>query len=147
VRGGVVEAVADDAHPTRRWNGYGNAVVVRHPRLGVWSFYAHLDSVEVEEGQVVEAGQRLGAVGNSTNRRFPYMVPHLHLEVRRAKANGESPFPGAYREYNLDPEPWLASLGVRYDHEDAAEDTAQPVLVVDSCEHGRDHVHAPTASN
>lgn len=133
VRGGIVEAVAREDRPTRRWAGYGNAVVVRHPDLGVWSFYAHLDRVDVMEGQHLEPGQPIGEVGNTNNGRFRHMVPHLHFEVRRARANGDSPFPGSYRRYNLDPEAWLASMGVRFDpdHSVGGDD---PVLVVASCE-------------
>ncbi len=133
VRGGVVQAVTHEDRPSRRWGGYGNAVVVHHPDLDVWTFYAHLDQVDVEEGQVLEPGRPIGRVGNTTNGRFPNMVPHLHFEVRRARTDGSSPFPGAYRDFNLDPEAWLASMGVRFDHEHQAGGS-DPVLVVASCE-------------
>lgn len=130
-RGGVVEVVATNRRGWSRFAGYGNAVVVRHPELGRWSFYAHLGSVDVEEGQTVSAGQRLGVVGNTTNGRFPRMVPHLHFEVRRARRDGASPFPGPYRRHNVNPEQWLASLGLDLDrdHECAHSDEA-PLLVV-----------------
>ena len=142
VRGGVVETVAVETRRTRRFAGYGNAIVVRHEDTGEWSFYAHLDGVAVEEGDVVVPGQPLGLVGSTTNGRFPGMVPHLHFEVREATADGESPFPGPYRRYNLDPEEWLADLGVRYHHDEEAEDCVMhgegeapaPVLVVRAAE-------------
>ncbi|HJL16165.1 MAG TPA: M23 family metallopeptidase [Sandaracinaceae bacterium LLY-WYZ-13_1] len=118
VREGVVELVTRNTRRSR-YAGYGNAVVVRHPGAERWSFYAHLDSVDVEEGQRVAPGERLGTVGNTTNGRFPYMVPHLHFEVRRARRDGSSPFPGRYRRHNLDPEQWLASLGVDFDADGA----------------------------
>lgn len=60
--------------------GYGNLVVVDHGD-GVSTFYAHLSSIAVRSGDVLEAGQLLGYVG-STGRSTG---PHLHYEVR---ANG-----------------------------------------------------------
>ena len=62
------------------WNsgGYGNLVVVRH-RLGYESWYAHLASIAVGQGQAVVGGNTIGYVG-STGRSTG---PHLHFEVRR----------------------------------------------------------------
>jgi murein DD-endopeptidase MepM/ murein hydrolase activator NlpD len=117
VRAGIVEAVATN-RGRAFFNGYGNAVVVYHPELDQWSFYAHLRETSVEVGQAVLPGERIGSVGNTTNGRFPRMGAHLHFEVRRRTSEGLSPFPGAYRQYNLDPERWLTDQGVRF--EDAA---------------------------
>ncbi len=111
---GVVEQVVANVR-RNQFSGYGNAIVIRHPDTGHWSFYAHLSSADVEEGQIVRAGQPIGRVGNTTNGRFPGMVAHLHFEVRQARSDGRSPFPGAYRQHNVDPEEWLAALGVSFD--------------------------------
>lgn len=136
VRSGVVEAVAHERDRRSAFAGYGNAVVVHHLDTDRWSLYAHLDEVFVQEGQRVDAGAMLGRVGNTTNRRFPGMVSHLHLEVRVARPDGGSPFPGPYRRHNIDPEEWLADLGVRFEqdpdcvlHEGEA-DVPAPMLVV-----------------
>ncbi len=138
VRGGVVEAVATNTTQTL-FAGYGNAVVVHHPDEGRWSFYAHLEDVTVEEGQPVEPGTLLGHVGNTTNGRFPGMGAHLHFEVRVARGDGGSPFPGPYRRHNVDPEDWLAAMGVRLEHDEDEDcalhghgelDEAAPVLTV-----------------
>ncbi|MCA9604429.1 MAG: M23 family metallopeptidase [Myxococcales bacterium] len=117
VRGGVVEHVTENTTGRTRFGGYGRAVVVYHPDVERWSFYAHLDSTDVEEGQLVEAGERLGTVGNSSNRRFRDMPTHLHFEVRSAGPGGRSPFPGPYRRHNEDPIEWLQSMGVRFVHD------------------------------
>ncbi len=135
-RAGVVESVAREGEGGRRFAGYGNAVVVRHEDDGAWSFYAHLSRVDVQPGQYVLPGDKLGDVGATTNGRFPNMVAHLHFEVREARPDGGSPFPGAYGRYNLDPEAWLAERGVRFEHhedEDCLEHP-QPVLVVREAE-------------
>jgi murein DD-endopeptidase MepM/ murein hydrolase activator NlpD len=55
----------------------GKTVVLEH-LPGVYSLYFHLSELAVEEGQVVEAGQRLGAVGMSGLATGP----HLHWELR-----------------------------------------------------------------
>lgn len=53
---------------------YGKQVRVRHSN-GFWSVYAHLESVGVAVGQVVQGGQRLGAADNTGNS----FGSHLHL--------------------------------------------------------------------
>jgi murein DD-endopeptidase MepM/ murein hydrolase activator NlpD len=58
-------------------NGYGNVVQIRHTNDRS-TLYAHLSRVDVKQGQRVEQGQRVGAVGTtgwSTG-------PHLHFEFR-----------------------------------------------------------------
>lgn len=114
IRDGVVETVARDAQRSGPFNGYGNAVVVRHGD-GFWSFYAHLSSVLVQEGEQVYAGTKLGRIGNTSNGKFQGMAAHLHLEVRHGAPDGRSPFPGPYASYNIDPEEYLARYGVTFD--------------------------------
>jgi murein DD-endopeptidase MepM/ murein hydrolase activator NlpD len=109
---GQVALIGLEKQP-RGLSGYGNAIVLFHPDLGLYSFYAHLSKVAVTPGQTVAAGQVIGAVGNTTNGKFPGMGAHLHFEMRKPRADGSIPFPGAYREFNVDPAPVLANIGVR----------------------------------
>ena len=95
--------------------GYGNVVVIYHEDEDLWVVYAHLHSINVEPGMRVEAGHVLGTVGNTSNRRFPGMAVHLHLEVRERSEDGGAPIPGPYRVNNINPQTWLASHGVEYD--------------------------------
>ncbi len=115
VRAGVVEAVPRNRERHTGYDGYGNAVVVRHDDEGVWVLYAHLQTVAVRPGDRVEAGQLLGTSGRTSNRKFPHLGPHLHLEVRVATPEGETPFPGVYRRYNVNPRCWFARHGLYYD--------------------------------
>lgn len=61
---------------------YGNVVILRHPELfegrDMYTLYAHLSAIDVEEGQSVSMGERLGAVGATGAANGS----HLHFEVR-----------------------------------------------------------------
>lgn len=64
-------------------NYYGNVVILAHDirsldNRQIFTLYAHLDRVEAEAGQDVQAGERLGRVGSSGIA----LGAHLHFEVR-----------------------------------------------------------------
>jgi murein DD-endopeptidase MepM/ murein hydrolase activator NlpD len=61
----------------RRKSGYGRVIMVDHG-AGVETRYAHLQSIEIDAGERVSAGTRIGTVG-STGRATG---PHLHFELR-----------------------------------------------------------------
>ncbi|RYY84166.1 MAG: M23 family metallopeptidase, partial [Comamonadaceae bacterium] len=58
-------------------NGFGNVVFIRHNGSDV-TVYAHLSRIDVRQGQKVEQGQRVGAVGSTGWATGP----HLHFEFR-----------------------------------------------------------------
>lgn len=58
-------------------NGYGNVVFVKHRNQQV-TVYAHLSRIDVRQGQSVEQGQTIGAVGATGWATGP----HLHFEFR-----------------------------------------------------------------
>ena len=58
-------------------HGPGNVVIIDHG-WGLYSYFAHLSEIAVGEGDVVEPGQVVGAVG-ATGR---VTGPHLHWTVR-----------------------------------------------------------------
>ena len=62
-----------------RQNGYGNVVEVRHANNRS-TLYAHLSRIDVRQGQRVEQGQTIGAVGATGWATGP----HLHYEFRVA---------------------------------------------------------------
>ncbi len=70
-RGVIVEAGVN--------RGFGKTVVVAHSHE-CKTRYAHLSGIDVEVGDAVEQGQRIGRVGNTGNTRGRNGV-HLHLEV------------------------------------------------------------------
>ncbi len=97
---GVVVAAGTD-HLIEYGNGidfYGNLVVVEHHLdpfpSPIFTLYGHLDTVQVQVGQSVAAGDVLGTVGKSGKA----MGMHLHFEVR---TNG-----GSYTDVH-NPELWF----------------------------------------
>ncbi len=128
--GVVVVAGADTGYPADAVNNgppsyspyvdyYGNLVVIEHrlPALSLggipgfkgplYTLYAHLSEILVEEGQEVRAGQEIGRVGMTGGATGN----HLHFEVRL----GENTYPAAHN-----PELWLRG--------DAVPERAQAVL-------------------
>lgn len=80
-----------------RASGYGNAIYIQDPDGDV-HVYGHMRYYDVEEGQIVHAGDeiaQIGSEGQSTG-------PHLHYEVHRGGEGGR----------RLDPEEYLAERGV-----------------------------------
>lgn len=60
-----------------RQSGFGNLVIIQHD-FGIETYYAHLSSISVREGQRVSRGERIGGMG-STGRSTGV---HLHYEIR-----------------------------------------------------------------
>ncbi|GAB2732961.1 M23 family metallopeptidase [Kitasatospora kifunensis] len=97
--GTPVDAVGAATVVSATWDGaYGNEVVLRLTD-GRFAQYAHLSHLDVEAGQQVSAGQRLGASGSTGNSTGP----HLHFEIRTVDRYGAV----------LDPVAYLTAHGVR----------------------------------
>jgi len=77
-------------------SGYGNKVEIRHWD-GTVSWYGHMSQINVEVGEKVTPGQKVGEVGNTGHSTGP----HLHLEIH---PDGGGP---------VDPQPWLAKRGLK----------------------------------
>ena len=60
------------------YGGYGRAVIINHG-AGITTLYGHTSQVYVAEGQAVEQGQAIAAVGSTGLSTGP----HLHFEVRQ----------------------------------------------------------------
>lgn len=78
----VVEAGKGSFNEDEAITAYGNTVVIQHD-FGyngepVYTLYAHMSVILVEEGQRVRAGDLLGLVGATGNATGP----HVHFEVR-----------------------------------------------------------------
>jgi murein DD-endopeptidase MepM/ murein hydrolase activator NlpD len=100
---GKVIAAGDDSQTTYggRPNTYGNLVILEHSLPGiskpVYTLYAHLSELMVEEGDAVDAGQEIGKVGMSGN----VSGSTLDFEVRLGENTPEAA---------RNPELWLEPL-------------------------------------
>ncbi len=70
-KGGIVKEILNNDYI------YGNCIKLEHAG-GITSVYAHLSSVNVEEGQIVKSGQIIGKSGSTG----AVTGPHLHFEIR-----------------------------------------------------------------
>ena len=68
------------AHAGNQLRGFGNVVLVKHDN-GTMTVYAHLDKVVVKKGDIVNAGQKLGTVGQTGTVK----EPQLHFEIRKGR--------------------------------------------------------------
>ena len=57
-------------------SSFGNYIIIKHNH-GMYTRYAHLNSVRVKKGQTVEQGEVIGTIGNTGKSTGP----HLHYEV------------------------------------------------------------------
>jgi len=96
-----VLAVAGGMVTVAGWYDYGGGILVRERAGPVVWFYAHLSTLAVKPGQVVEQGAYLGEMGGST-RGGESGFRHVHLS-RLARGT----FPS-----QEDPEPYLRSARV-----------------------------------
>ena len=71
---GVVTKIYDEGN-----NKGGNAVITSHEDGQLTSYYAHLDSVDVNIGDEVDQNTMVGTMGTSGNARG---VSHLHWHMR-----------------------------------------------------------------
>jgi murein DD-endopeptidase MepM/ murein hydrolase activator NlpD len=83
-KGTPIAAVADGivsvaAHGGKKFKGYGNIVILDHGG-GLFTVYAHCDTLTVKMGQKVKQGDFIGTVGR-TGRAT---TDHCHFEVRIA---------------------------------------------------------------
>jgi murein DD-endopeptidase MepM/ murein hydrolase activator NlpD len=72
----------------------GNAIMIDHG-AGLFTAYHHLSAIEVAPGQMVNPGDRIGAIGATGL----VTGPHLHFEV-------------ILRGIEVDAEPWLSGAEV-----------------------------------
>jgi hypothetical protein len=77
--GEVIFAGSDEEAIYSPWrNYYGNLVVVQHID-GLFTLYAHLSKIDLQAGQEVLVGDKIGEVGKTGVA----IGSHLHFEVRR----------------------------------------------------------------
>lgn len=74
-------------------NGYGRAVVIAH-KFGLYSMFAHLNRIDVRQGETVFRNQRIGTMGRTGRATGT----HLHYEIWSGTSK------------RIDPQPFVCSL-------------------------------------
>ncbi|TAF67718.1 MAG: M23 family metallopeptidase [Cytophagales bacterium] len=102
--GTPIYATGDGVVTEAKFNsgGYGNAVKISHG-YGYETFYAHMSSFKVKEGQKIKRGECIGYVGSTGFST----APHLHYEVFY---NGEHVNPVYFFFNDLSPEEYQRIL-------------------------------------
>lgn len=108
---GVAVQVRTSLGPSNgKKTGAGRNVVIQHPG-GIWSWYMHLDTVKIKEGQTVKAGQQIGTLGNSMFSDIVMKSPaHLHFEIMTKYPPGGEPKGGGI-QHRLNPQTFLQKQG------------------------------------
>lgn len=115
VRSGTVVRAGDSG-------GLGGLRVWIRDDEGLFHYYAHMNSVDVQEGQRVEAGATLGGVGQTGNARST--PPHLHYSVNPGQSTSEAG--------SLNPYEFLTGASTVSNREPGAQDRrARPTESVD----------------
>lgn len=80
-------------------SGFGKYIVVKHPNTPsgvIYSNYAHLSSIEVNVGDVVNKDQKIGEVGNTGTAT----TPHIHFQIDNDEAPWHPYWPFSFSEMN-----------------------------------------------
>jgi hypothetical protein len=114
--GTEIFATGDGTVITTGYNtgGYGNRVLIDHG-FGYQTLYAHMHTIDVEEGSVVKRGDILGTVGNTGTS----VGPHVHYEVIK---NGERVNPIFYFYDDLSPEEYLRMIATQHYEDEFFDD-------------------------
>ena len=100
--GVVIFAGPDKQASYSPWpNFYGNVIVIHHTE-DLFTLYAHLSKIDIEVGDVVRVGDKIGEVGQTGAATGS----HLHFEVRRGEV--ENYFS------TVNPELWLMPSQAEY---------------------------------
>ena len=111
--GDPVHAIADGVvtEAWDHWGGWGQVVRVVHRwrepdgrMRTVESLYAHLDRMDVRDGQVVKRGQGIGTTGDAHSQ----YLAHLHLELRARPGMPLGPGYSSDRAGWLDPSVFIS---------------------------------------
>jgi hypothetical protein len=116
-RGRPVLAIADgvvwDAGwGSEGWANYGQRVYILHDHDAdghqYASMYAHLEAIDVSDGQHVSQGQQIGELGRSCEGSLEcgsFSTPHVHFSIHRDSGFGGTGSGGSYGGRAVIPEP------------------------------------------
>jgi hypothetical protein len=101
------------------WAAYGQRVYIEHDFNAdghtYTTLYAHLDSLNVTQGQKVNKGDVIGTLGQSCNGSQScgnFSTPHVHFSLHRDSSFGGSGSGGSYAGRGVRPEPIDGATGI-----------------------------------
>lgn len=103
----------DGSYDTTGMMSYGHMIEIRHAD-GNTTLYAHLSEINVQQGEKVVRGQRIGRVGSTGNATGP----HLHFEVITSEGKADPAeylwtMPGEWiMGYAADTEAGISPIGI-----------------------------------
>jgi len=103
IASGTVEMTGTDTD-------YGQYVRIYHPQLNCHSFYAHLSSIHVAQGQPISLGQLIGLMGSTGNSTGS----HLHFEIRFGERDRYWDVTYRQGKGRANPEALFALYGLRF---------------------------------
>jgi murein DD-endopeptidase MepM/ murein hydrolase activator NlpD len=86
----------------------GKQVWQRTGMMGNSIYYAHLDSIAVESGAKVKAGDTLGFVGNTGNAKFT--PPHLHFGIYKGFQGAVNPLPFVFENPKITSQSYVSNF-------------------------------------
>ncbi len=89
--------------------GYGNYVRCEMEEYDAYAFYAHLQKINVQVGQLLKVGDVIGLLGTTGNSSGP----HLHLEIRMKNPDGSYCKDTPMRAGRVDPETFCFMSGLK----------------------------------
>jgi len=105
--GKIIRAGWED--PNNHNKGYGQFVEIQHEN-GTLTRYGHLSKIDVNPGEMVESGQKIGEVGSTGHSTGP----HLHYEVLKDGKKIDPTQSGAFNLNPVMPESKLSSSDMKY---------------------------------
>ena len=123
-RGQPVLAIAsgtvwDAGWGSEGWTNYGQRVYILHDYTAdghqYASMYAHLETIDVGDGQHVSQGQQIGELGRSCDGSLEcgsFSTPHVHFSIHRDSGFGGTGSGGSYGGRAVIPEPLDGYTGI-----------------------------------
>lgn len=134
VANGIVFRAGDDP------GGFGAYIVVKHPNIPdserademivLYSVYAHLSEVQVQEGAIVMKGEQIGLSGSTGNAS----APHLHFQMDRESAPFHPYWPFTGIEQRQAQMTFSQAVDEKLGRINAEQHTLDPMLAVQSYE-------------
>ncbi len=134
VANGIVDKVGNDP------GGYGNYVLIRHPNVPdveekgkkstIYSVYAHLSTVLVQENMVVLKGDQIALSGMTGNAS----APHLHFQMDRSDAPFHPYWPFSSADQRSAHMNFVQAIDAGLKRENGVQYTLDPMLTVQAYE-------------